>query len=291
VTSGTIFDSTRTPLTVWFQAAWEMTTNKSGASAAHLHRMLPIGSYPTIWAIMGRLRSLMGQQGAPLGEDGCVVEVDETFIGGARPGKRGRGAQDKQLVIGAVELPKGRRGFGRVRLAVIPDATKESLQAFITANISPNATIRTDGLVSYEPATKGYNHEAIWISRTGLKAHEVLPAVHRLFSLLKRWLDGTYQGGTQPDHLPSYLDEFAFRFNRRTSRKRGLLFLRLLQRAVAATPVTYKDLVVNPAPKPIKPHFTPGAKTPPDTLDAANAGRPWLTAPPLTPPELRHSSE
>ncbi len=275
MTAGTIFDHTKTPMTVWFEAAWELTTSKSGTTAARLHRMLTASSYPTVWAMLGRFRSVMTQaSGAPLGGPGQVVEVDETFLGGPRPGRRGRGADAKTMVVGAVEVPQGRKGFGRMRFAVIENATSAMLREFITSNIAAGSTVRTDALSSYPGALDGYVHDQINVTGSGLPAHELLPAVHRVFAQVKRWLDGVYQGGVQPEHLQEYLDEYVFRFNRRTCKKRGLLFLRLLQRAVASGPVTYQHLVRVGAGKKVKPQ-PPGVRSTPGSLDVEHAGRPW----------------
>ena len=261
-------------MSVWFEAAWAFTTDKSGTTAAHLHRVLTAGSYPTVWAMLGRFRSLMAQTGTPLGGPGVVVEVDETFLGGPRPGKRGRGADGKTMVVGAVEVPAGRKGFGRMRFAVIEGATSTTLRGFITANIAAGSTVRTDALNSYPGALDGYAHERINVKGSAQPAHDLLPAVHRVFSQVKRWLDGIYQGGVQPEHLQEYLDEYVFRFNRRTCSHRDLLFYRLLQRAVTASPVTYRDLVRVGAPKTSKPEPPKGRSTP-GTLDVEHAGRPW----------------
>jgi transposase-like protein len=288
VTAGTIFEHTKTPLTVWFEVAWQMATNKSGVSAKHLHRLLPVASYPTVWAMLARLRTVMGQDGALLGESGRIVEIDETFLGGPRPGKRGRGADGKTMVVGAVEV-NGRR-LGRARLAVVPDASADTLHGFITARIVAGTTVRTDGLTSYLTATKGFVHDPINVRASGHPAHEVLPGTHRLFSQLKRWLDGLYQGGVQDSHLSAYLDEFIFRFNRRSSLKRGMVFYRLLQRGVDGAPVTFADLIVNPAPKDMPPEPPTGARPSPTSLDVARADRPWLHAPPLPPTPQPHTT-
>ena len=235
VTAGTIFHGTRTPLTIWFQAAWLMMTSKSGTSALNLQRVLGLGSYQTVWAMLHRYRDVM----VVPGRDKLAghVEMDEAFIGRVRPGKRGRGAAGKVLVVGAIERAQRGRGFGRARLAVIPNAKSKALHEFITANITPGSLVISDALSSYPNALAGseYQHEPINIQRSGLKAHQLLPGVHRLFSLSKRWLEGTHQGAVEAEHLQSYLDEFIFRFNRRTAHKRGLLFLRLIERAVRQT--------------------------------------------------------
>lgn len=166
-------------------------------------------------------------------------------------------------------------GGDRARLAVIKDASASSLRVFVTTHIAKTATVISDGWRAYPPALAGYSHEPFNVSGTGKPAHEVLPAVHRLFAMVKRMLEGTYQGSGTVEHLPEYLDEFVFRFNRRTSRHRGMVFLRLLQQAVAADPVSYRDLVRVPASKRISPRGVPGPRPQPGSLDTPTAIRPW----------------
>jgi len=271
VTSGTVFHRTRTPLTVWFEAAWLMTAAKSGVSASHLHQVLPISSYQTAWTILAKLRQTMSSKNsAPLAGR---VEVDETFFGGPKPGIAGRGALGKVLVAGAIEIDD--HGWGRARLSTIPDASAKSLSTFIRANITVGATVVTDAWRSYPSALKGYVHEPINITATGLPAHESLPAVHRLFAQVKRMVEGTYQGSGSPEHLQEYLDEFVFRFNRRHAKHRGLVFMRLLQRCVAAPPTTYHDLVRVPRTKTESPRGVIGPKSQPGTLETLTSARPW----------------
>lgn len=204
-----------------------------------------------------------------------VVEVDETFVGGKnKPGKRGRGAGGKTMVIGGIE----RRGaaFGRARLSVIAGASVAELAGFLADNVEPGATVRTDGLSHYVAACQqaGMVHEAVNVKRSGSKAHQLLPGIHLLFSLLKRWLAGTHQSAFDIGHLPAYLEEFVFRFNRRTSRQRGLVFFRLLEGAVAGPPVSYRDIVANPAKTnaQVRP---PGVEHWPESLAQPPAHRPW----------------
>jgi transposase-like protein len=264
---------------VWFEAAWLMTTQKQGASALGLQRVLGIGSYQTAWSILHRLRTAMVVSGrqALRGE----VEVDETHIGGPRKGKRGRGAEGKTLVAVAVErAPEGKRGFGRTRLGVIADASADSLRKFIVANVEPGATVVTDALSSYPNALgTEYEHLAISVVQSGGEAHEVLPAVHRVASLLKRWLEGTHHGGVAPDHLPAYLDEFSFRFNRRRSRQPGLLFFRLLEQAVTTPSITYREMVAVPTPKETAPDAPTGPRSRTRTLASPSLDRPWRIRP------------
>ena len=201
VTAGTIFDKIRVPLTTWFEAVWLFTSSKAGVSATTLHRVLPINSYQTAWTMLGKLRAVLSQ--SDLEPLTGRVEVDETFIGGVKSGKPGRGAAGKVLVAGAVENTEN--GWGRARMAVIEDASAASLRGFITANIAPGSTIVSDAWKGYPPAMDGYDHEPLNVSASGSPAHESLPAIHRIFSLVKRLLEGTYQGGGSHEHLQEYL--------------------------------------------------------------------------------------
>lgn len=273
VTTGTIFHGTRTPLTVWFAAAWYMTSAKNGVSAKTLHRLLGFGSYQTAWTMLHRLRAAMVRPARdPLAGD---VEVNEMFIGGIKPGKRGRGAEGKSLVAVAVELLSP-TGFGRCRLRVIPNAQAPTLRAFLLECVRPGSVIVTDGLSSY-PAAIGdtYFHRPHVVAATSDPAHVSLPGVHRVASLLKRWLLGTHQGAVEADHLQAYLDEFAFRFNRRRSEFRGLLFRRLLEQAVHGEPMTYRSLVMHPSPKLVAPQPPGKHRTHPSTLSSTAPTRPW----------------
>lgn len=276
ITSGTTLHKTRTPLSVWFEAIWHVVTPKSGINATHLHRVLPINSYQTTWTMLGKLRQAMDQaeRSALRGR----VEVDETFFGGPRPGVRGRGALGKVLVAGAVEILP--RGWGRARLKIIPDATTASLKDFIHATIAPGSHVISDALGSYPPALRGsYTHQAINVRVSKRPAHESLPAVHRVFSLAKRTIEGTYHGAVRPEHLQEYLDEYVFRFNRRKSRHRGMLFFRLLQAVMNSKPVTYRALVRVPTKKPTPPPGVLGPRPGPGTLVLPPQSRPWRNAP------------
>lgn len=236
VTADTIFHRTLTPLTVWFAAGWHMTTAKNGVSAKTLHRLLGFGSYQTAWAMLHRYRRAMERRGRDRLTG--VVEVDETFIGGVKPGRPGRAAFGKVLVVIAVEAldPKG---FGRARLTVIPNATTQTLSKFLRDHIEEGSTVRTDGWAPHRKACgDDYVHEPHNISASPHQAHVDLPGVHRVASQVLRWLLGTHQGSVVGDHLQQYLDEWTFRFNRRHSTQRGLLFGRLLEQAVEAPPLT-----------------------------------------------------
>ena len=224
VTAGTIFDRTRTPLTVWFMAAWLFATQKDGVSAQSVQRALEIGSYQTAWAMLHRLRSVLVRPGRERLTG--IVEVDETFIGGEEPGLRGGRARGKKSLVGIAVEVKEPRGLGRCRMAIIDDASAASLHPFVTANIEPGASVITDAWQGYAGINDlGYVRDRRSQRAARLRGDDpfaLLPNVHRVASLAKRWLLGTHQGSVDEAHLQSYLDEFVFRFNRRTSRSRGL---------------------------------------------------------------------
>jgi transposase-like protein len=248
VTAGTIFDKTRTPLTSWFAAAWYVTNQKFGASALGLQRVLGLGSYQTAWTMLHKLRRAMVRPDRDL--LGGDVEVDESYVGGDEEGVTGRQTRKKAIVAIAVEV-KQPRGFGRVRLRQIADVSAARLVPFVRDVIAPDAVVLTDGWLGYKPlARHGYTHKPTSIAASGDPAHVVMPGVHRVASLLTRWLLGTHQGSVRREHIDSYLDEFTFRFNRRTSQSRGLLFYRLLEQAAVTDPAPYPDIVGGrPRPK------------------------------------------
>lgn len=232
-------EKTRTPLTTWFEAAWHLTTAKNGLSAKTLEQTLGT-SYRTAWAMLQRYRvSMVRSERERLSG---VVEVDETLVGGVeRGGKRGRGTS-KSIVVIAVEV-KEPKGFGRVRMRYVPDASAENLQPFICDAVAQRADVRTDGWSGYNGLSKiGYLHERMLLSSSGDPAHVSMPGVHRIASLLKRWILCTHQGSVVPDHLQSYLEEFTFRFNRRRSRSRGLVFRRLIEQSMVTGPVTEAEV-------------------------------------------------
>jgi transposase-like protein len=239
VTAGTVFQGTRKPLQVWFHAIWWVTSQKNGASAKGLQQSLGLGSYQTAWTWLHKLRRAMVRPGRD--RLGGLVEVDETYVGG-REEAPGRGAERKTLVAIAVEK-KGRQ-LGRTRMAVVADGTRDELCGFVQACVEPGSTIRTDGWQGYRDLkNRGYTHDRILQQRSTQEPSELLPGVHRVASLLKRWLLGTHQGAVSAAHLPYYLDEYTFRFNRRKSKSRGKLFYRLVEQAVAIESTPYRNLV------------------------------------------------
>jgi transposase-like protein len=176
------------------------------------------------------------------------VEVDEVYVGGVEGRVRGRKTETKAIVAIAAEI-ENPKGFGRIRLKHVPDVTAESLLPFVDEAVEPGASVHADGWQAYwKLPDRGYEHERTVMRRQSEPSHVVMPGVHRVASLLQRWLLGTHQGRVSREHLVAYLNEFTFRFNRRRSRRRGLLFYRLLEQAIAADPITHRSLVVNPTP-------------------------------------------
>ena len=235
VLAGTIFQDTKADLRLWFRAMWYVTNQKSGVSALGLQRTLGLGSYQTAWTWLQKLRAAMVRPGRERLTE--AVEVDEVYVGGVEPGKGKRHLGDtKALVAVAAEVRD--RGMGRIRLQRIPNASGESLVRFVREAVAPGAVVVTDGWTAYPGLARyGYVHRPRIVSGSGHTASTLLPRVHRVAALLKRWLLGTHQGRVSHTHLEAYLDEFTFRFNRRTSRWRGKLFYRLLQQAVQVPPV------------------------------------------------------
>ena len=218
---------------LWFRAIWWITGQKNGASALGLKRILGLGSYRTAWTWLHKLRRAMVRPGRD--KLSGIVEVDETFIGGKKPGKRGRGAAGKVLVGIAVE-DKEAKGIGRIRCGILKDASGDSLTTFVQDKVAGGSRIRTDEWGGYNRlGSIGYSHD--WVKKNDLKL------AHLVASLLKRWLLGTHQGAVSPEHLSYYLDEYTFRFNRRTSTHRGMLFMRLLENAVQIEPVPHRQMI------------------------------------------------
>ena len=240
VTARTIFQDTRKPLTLWFRAMWAVTSQKNGASAIGIQRELGLGSYDTAWTWLHKLRRAMVRPGRD--RLAGSVEVDESFWGSEEEGMRGRQTESKVLLVIAAQ--EDGKGIGRIRMRRIPDASAQSLMPFVEDAIEPGSLVHTDGWSGYDPLEgKGYRHRITFLKGRKESASDLLPRVHLVASLLKRWLLGTHQGAVSREHLDYYLDEFTFRFNRRKSHSRGKLFLRLAEQAVAVGPSPYKSMV------------------------------------------------
>ena len=247
--AGTTFEQTKTGLAKWFLAIYLVTSSKGGIAATELRRQLGLGSYGTAWTWLHKIRKAMVRPDRkPLAHH---VEADETYLGGPRPGRRGRGAAGEALVAGAVETGRGKargRRLGRLRLAKLPDAGATSLEGFLATNVAKPATVTTDGWSGYSGLPEaGYGHEPVDLSAAWGDAALRLPAIHLVFSLAKRWLLGTHHGAVSEKHLPAYLDEYVFRFNRRTAERISHGFARLIEQAVRTKPSTYRTIVTTPA--------------------------------------------
>jgi hypothetical protein len=247
VTAGTVFQDTHLPLAQWFRAIWWVTSQKTGASALGVQHVLGLRSYKTAWTWLHKLRRAMVRPG----RDRLTgrVEVDETFLGGREAGPRGRGSLEKAPI--AVAAEEDGAGIGRIRLRRIADASAASRHAFVADSIAPGSVVHTDAWAGYRGLEAlGYAHEVTIRGPRPQAAPELMPRVHRVISLLKRWLLGTHQGAASHEYLDYYLDEFTFRFNRRTSRHRGKLFFRLLEQAVQVEPAPYREIVRRAHPHP-----------------------------------------
>jgi transposase-like protein len=242
VRSGTIFQDSHLPLLTWFRAAWLVTNGKDGMSALGLQRALGLSRYETAWMMIHKLRRAMVRPGRDKlsGE----IEIDETYVGAPVAGVGGRGALGKAIVAIAVEShgvgkKSKRSASGRVRLVRIPNVQARTLTDFVLDTCEPGSVIYTDHWAGYNwLKNNGFTHHATSISASGNPAHIAMPRVHRVASLLKRWILGTHQGGVRVHQLDYYLDEFVFRFNRRRSNSRGHLFLRLIEQGCEISPVT-----------------------------------------------------
>lgn len=239
LTAGTIFQDARKPLTLWFRAMWWVTSQKNGASALGLQRVLGLGSYRTAWTWLHKMRRAMVRPGRD--RLSGAVEVDETYLGAIEQGVRGRGTANKALIVVAAE--QNGRAIGRIRMRRIPDASAASLHAFIRDSVEAGGQIHTDGWKGYQGLEKQDYEHKVTVGRAVTTPDDLLPRIHLVVSLLKRWLLGTHQGAVSDEHLGYYLDEFTFRFNRRTSKHRGKLFHRLLEQAVAVDPVPYRVMI------------------------------------------------
>lgn len=236
-TSGTILHRARLPLRTWFRAIWWVISQKNGASALGLKRILGLGSYETAWTWLHKLRRAMVRPGRDRlsGE----VEVDETYVGGRSTRKNWH---SHKVQVGVAAEVRG-KAIGRIRLHVIGTLDCPDVKTFIRMAVTPGSTVITDGRQDYFIDPAEYKHDRRPVGWDRTQARRLLPRVHRVATLVKRWLLGTHHGRVERQHMPYYLDEFTFRFNRRTSRTRGWLFLRLVEQLVEVDYVPYAALV------------------------------------------------
>jgi hypothetical protein len=245
LTAGTVMHGTRKPLRLWFLAMYLFVASKRGISALELQRELGLATYRTAWTWLHKLRNAIAMRStSPLRGP---VEIDETWEGGLRRGKGGRPkvGDRSALVMGAVEVSRDRKGIGRIRLDSVHDGSAKTFKVFLKEHVTRGATLFTDDWRSYRRPAKDLGHDlrATNLSKCPDPAHLVLPAIHRVFSLIHRVLLGTYQGGVRRKYLPGYLAEFEFRFNRRSSASRGLLFQRVLACATRRSPPFHWEIV------------------------------------------------
>jgi transposase-like protein len=247
VTVGTLFADTRLPLSLWFEAMWYVVNQKSGASALGVQRVLGV-SYLTAWRWLHKLRRAMVRPGRD--RLAGTVEVDEVYVGGEKPGKRGRGAAGKALVLVAAQADGPR--IGRIRLVRVANASQAVLTPTVSGIIEPKSQVLTDDWDGYGGLVAA-DYDRQVVRSSAVVGENLLPRANRVASLLQRWLLGTHQGAVAHSHLDYYLDEFVFRFNRRRSRSRGLLFRRLVEQALAIAPVRCPQLVGGTEPQGIVP--------------------------------------
>jgi len=245
VTAGTVMHKTRTPLTLWFWAAYLVATHAPGISAVQLQRQLGISRYETAWLILQKLRrAMVAPEREPLmGE----VEVDETFVGGRRKGRHVARRHGEKALVGVIVEVRG-SGSGRLRLEVLPDASQDTLTSWMRALVASGAIVHTDGWPGYAKLPgAGYEHRPRLQRRDHIDAQKLLPRAHRAASNLKTWLHGTHRG-VSPEHLQVYLDEFVFRHNRR--RTPMAAFQTLLGLGALHEPTTYHQ-ITRPATTPL----------------------------------------
>lgn len=229
LTSGTLLEKTRKPFKTWFRAVFEISTRRTGISAKDLQRIMGFGSYKTAWSWLHKLRAAMVRSDSePLGP---FVQVDETLVGG-------KGSPHKELVLVAAEAD------GRVRLAHAETNDEGTLKSFADSQIAPETEVVTDGLASYNSCSLGERpHQAIVQTKQERRDSDVLQGCHWTTSLLKRWLLGTHAGAVRAKHLQAYLDEFAFRHNRRKTNGVGRIAARVIEQLVAREPLTMRKLI------------------------------------------------
>ena len=234
LTSGTLLEKTRKPFKMWFRAVFEISTRRTGISGKDFQRIMGFGSYKTAWTWLHKLRAAMARSDSdPLGP---FVQADEALVGG-------KGGPHKQLVLVAAEA-NAKAGLGRVRLAHADTNDEPTLKAFADDEIAADAHVTTDGLASYNTRSLGERpHDAIVQTKAERREADAVQGCHWTISLLKRWLIGTHAGAVKPKHLQAYLDEFAFRYNRRKTNGVARIAARVIESLVATPPLTMRNLI------------------------------------------------
>ena len=245
---GTIFEQTKSGLARWCLAIYLVSASKGGISALELQRQMGLGSYQTAWTWLHKIGRAMVRPGRAALT--AQVEADETYGGGAEPGKPGRGG-GKSVVAGASRAVVARpaaAAWAGSGWRWCPTSRPRASRASLAGTPARPATVTTDGWAAYGGlAAAGYRHAPINLSASWGDAALRLPAIHLVFSLAKRWLLGTHHGAVQAKHLPASLDELVFRFNRRTAKSISHRFARVIEHAVQLPPTTYRTLVAAPA--------------------------------------------
>lgn len=231
VTTGTLLERTKVPFATWLSVSWFLVQTKIGVSALGIRHVTGV-NYSTAWLLLQKMRAATDQTGRE--KLSGVIEFDETYVGGVELGAGGPSPGKRSPVAVACEVTSS-DAIGRIRLARLPDASALAIANFLDQNVDPGSELLCDDWASHGPAlaeltARGlrYSAETTTLSKTAVRAHEIHPPVHRVASLLKRWLLGTHHGAVTDHHLDAYIDEFVFRFNRRHSRNRGLIFWRLM---------------------------------------------------------------
>jgi len=234
LTAGTVLEKTHKPLKMWFRAVFEISTRRTGISAMDLMRIMGFGSYRTAWTWLHKLRAaLVRPEREPLGP---FVQMDEALVGG-------KGGPHKELVLVAAEAG------GRVRLAHAATNDKATLKRFADGQVAPDACVMTDGLASYDADSLGKRpHEAKVQTKAERRENDAVQGCHWTISLLKRWLLGTHAGAVAPKHLQAYLDEYAFRHNRRRTNGVGRIAARVIEQLVRRQPLTMRSLIDDTRP-------------------------------------------
>jgi transposase-like protein len=236
LTAGTIFHKTRTPLTKWFWMIWLMGRQKSGISMLSLQRMLDIPSYKTVWIMGHKIRKALGDRDAFYKLAG-LIEMDDTYFGAPKPGKRGRGAHGKAKVVVAVETPGDKPRFAAMRM--VPRVSAPEIQVLVEERLVAEVVVRTDGWQGYSVLDRPPRRHEWLVPGSGPEAVRVLPWVHTLIANVKGNIRGVHHGVSQK-HLPRYLAEFCYRFNRRFWEPQ--LFNRMLHACLITSTITFSEL-------------------------------------------------